>query len=526
MIRTVGKQWTGLLIVLGSAVPLILAIVLTVSSIQANAEANAQRHERVLIAALAGMAQSWEIAIQELEIQLNTLFEKSGTSPESLLELSQNHPLIRQCFIINPQGELQWPLQDSQRQSEQAFIYRSLPLFAAPWSPPGHGEESTKATFGWAGWYWQEGYQYFFWIQQAQGYLGLELNRSALLSRLLSQEIPLPIPLDERLWHRIELKEATGRVLQSWGGLPNNQGPLHCTLRISRSPIQDWHLDWYVADLAKVAGGNDQIAPTLGIGALLILAGMATALGFRYYRQDLALAGKRISFVNQVSHELKTPLTNIRLYSEMLTQVLADSPESPQGPDYLAVILRESDRLSRLIRNVLTFGRRDKQQSIHPRKAYLHEVLAQSATSFQAGFREKGFILEMALSPGPALCFDPDVVDQIAGNLLSNAEKYAISGGRVLLSCQSSAQEISFTVRDYGPGLPLGYQRYLFQPFTRGHTRTTDAQGGTGLGLSISRDLAKQHGGDLLLLDTSNTGCHFCCRLKPYKEGNHENPSC
>jgi signal transduction histidine kinase len=234
---------------------------------------------------------------------------------------------------------------------------------------------------------------------------------------------------------------------------------------------------------------------SLGSFALL-LAGGAIYL-WRESTREAREASRRVSFVNHVSHELKTPLTNIRLYAELLEQSLGADAEGGHA-EKVAVIVDESRRLSRLIHNVLTFARRDRGSlavTLHP--GVVDDVVRSVIEDFRPRLDQKGIAVELFLSAGKRVLMDPDALEQILGNLVGNAEKYASAGGYLGLDTGHVAARTRITVRDRGPGVPVPQRERVFEPFYRSSDRLTDGVAGTGIGLTIARDLARLHGGDL-----------------------------
>ena len=158
---------------------------------------------------------------------------------------------------------------------------------------------------------------------------------------------------------------------------------------------------------------------------------------YRESSREMRLAGQRVSFVNQVSHELKTPLTNISLYAELAEQRLPEDADATR--ECLQVVTTESARLSRLISNVLTFSKHQRG-SLQPRLAEvnLQELLSGIVEQFRPVLAAKGHRLNADLSISRAVRTDADMVGQIIGNLLSNVEKYAGAGGEVILCAKQS----------------------------------------------------------------------------------------
>jgi len=222
-----------------------------------------------------------------------------------------------------------------------------------------------------------------------------------------------------------------------------------------------------------------------------------------------------VSFVNQVSHELKTPLTNIRLYADLLErdleQVEADQSQKPRRR--LEVISSEAQRLSRLIGNVLTFARQQRKTlQLHPASVDVIELVRQIADRFTPSLQNHGIEVQVSGQSGSTLWLDPDFVEQILGNLISNVEKYAATGQRLEIRVAVNSEHATIDVIDAGLGIPPAHRANVFQPFSR-LSSDLRASTGTGIGLSITRELARLHGGDVELKDSA-TGCWFQVRLK------------
>ncbi len=218
--------------------------------------------------------------------------------------------------------------------------------------------------------------------------------------------------------------------------------------------------------------------------------------------------------MNQVSHELKTPLTNIRMYAELLERDLDQvSEEQSKKPlRRLEIINAEAQRLSRLIGNVLMFARqRKKTLQISPEKLDPVKLVESICERFQPSLEEKSIELRLEGDAGRVLMLDADFVEQILGNLISNVEKYAASGKLLNVRTTCSESQVTIDVIDAGPGIPAQYRSSVFEPFER-LNNDLRASTGTGIGLSIARDLARLHGGDLLLMQ-ADRGCWFQCRL-------------
>jgi signal transduction histidine kinase len=236
---------------------------------------------------------------------------------------------------------------------------------------------------------------------------------------------------------------------------------------------------------------------------------------YREYNRQVREAAQRVSFVNQVSHELKTPLTNIRMYAELLESDLASAAgDRSDGPrSHLKVIVEESQRLSRLIGNVLTFARKQRDQlTLRPRPAVVDDVIQTVLERFGPALERRGVDVHSELSAPALVNLDVDALEQILGNLLSNVEKYAAAGKRVEINSRQSDAYTYIEVRDSGPGIPTRHQERVFRPFQRLSNHIADTPG-TGIGLTIARQLAQLHGGDLIPL-AAERGARFEVRIR------------
>lgn len=259
-------------------------------------------------------------------------------------------------------------------------------------------------------------------------------------------------------------------------------------------PLQNWHLTYYYSspNLANLY--------ILGIGGIalfiLVLFGFVF-YGYREYTRTLRLAKQQVTFVGQVSHEFKTPLTNITLYSEMLSEYLED--EAAPIPDYLQIISAESKRLTRLIQNVLTFN---KPNNLNIKLVNLSLLITQVYLTFKPILAAKSLQLNLInLENNCIVNTDADSVMQILNNFLSNAEKYASKGKQVDLSLCRSGKQVVITVRDYGEGVATHLLKQIFKPFYRVSSSITEGVSGTGIGLTIANQLAKQLQGEIKVVN-------------------------
>ena len=259
-------------------------------------------------------------------------------------------------------------------------------------------------------------------------------------------------------------------------------------------PLQNWHLTYYYSSPNLV---NLYILGIGGIALFILVLFGFVFYGYREYTRTLRLAKQQVTFVGQVSHEFKTPLTNITLYSEMLSEYLEDEPAPI--PDYLQIISAESKRLTRLIQNVLTFN---KPNNLNIKPVNLTALLKQVYLTFKPILAAKSLQLNLInLENDCIVNTDADSVMQILNNFLSNAEKYASKGKQVDLSLCRSGKQVVITVRDYGEGVATHLLKQIFKPFYRVSSSITEGVSGTGIGLTIANQLAKQLQGEIKVVN-------------------------
>jgi signal transduction histidine kinase len=263
------------------------------------------------------------------------------------------------------------------------------------------------------------------------------------------------------------------------------------------------------AVLAAVEGWTPlRIGLALSWLAALVALG---AVGFGG-RSLLALSERRIRFVSAVTHELRTPLTTLRLYLDMLTGGLIT--DEAKRNDYLRTLHAETERLHRLVSNVLDFSRLENQR---PRLEKTPVVVAELLQSVRDAWEircqdcGKQLLLDSALATGAAVLTDVSLVQQILGNLIDNACKYSRGAEdcRLWLCARAEGDSLVLEVEDRGPGVPQGERRSIFRPFCRGSGADVTA-GGVGLGLALAQRWAQLLGGTLTLQPAcAGTGARF-----------------
>ena len=348
-------------------------------------------------------------------------------------------------------------------------------------------------------WYWGSDANLIFWQQNNDGSIvGVEMEPIRVKADLISR-LPDTAP-DSASDFRLRLLDTAGHVVYQWGNfgiaeskdIPQQRRPLSY-------PLSSWSLEYFGEPFSQAGFSRYSLLLSF-LGFAFLIAALAWFL-YREQTREMRLAAQRVQFVSQVSHELKTPLTNIRMYAEMLEQQIEDA-EQPKR--YLQVITDESKRLSRLISNVLNFSRAPR---VHKREIIPDDVIKQSIQHFTPGFAAKNIILETRLNSADTINTDPDILEQILNNLLSNVEKYAADGKRLDISSEIKDKSFHLRVRDYGNGISRAERKHIFKPFYRINDKLTEGVSGTGIGLTIARQQAQYLGGTLELIDVEPGAC-------------------
>ena len=252
----------------------------------------------------------------------------------------------------------------------------------------------------------------------------------------------------------------------------------------------------------------------------LVLAWIAATIAFTAVGLSgwslMNLAERRIRFVSAVTHELRTPLTSLRLYLDLLLSGMVTDEDKRR--EYLSTLNVESDRLHRLIDNVLDYARlerRRKGRDLHAVKAA--DIIEQVRRTWSDRVAPDGkeLVVISTLPPELDVTTDPALVQQIVGNLIDNARKYTreATDTRIWLWAKTEgANRVVFEVEDRGPGVPPREQKLIFRAFRRGETADTIA-GGAGLGLALCKDWAEVLGGKLTYRGAEG-GIGSCFRLE------------
>jgi len=268
--------------------------------------------------------------------------------------------------------------------------------------------------------------------------------------------------------------------------------------------------------LPTVDGGvADRRRAIIGFGvALLIVTGLGILAIHWALRAVLRDIRRRQDFVAAVTHELKTPLTAIRLHAEMLRDGLVADPAKQHA--YHGTIVAESGRLARLIGNVLDLARLERgERPLSPQLGDPAVVVAEALEAIGPHVRAQGFTLTVECDPLAASArFDRDALLQVVINLIDNAVKFAAAGDRAItIQIGRENGQVVLSVADSGPGVPAAELRHLFRPFWRGGRELTRRAPGTGIGLALVRSLMLGMGGSVSASNRPQGGLLVRCAL-------------
>lgn len=268
---------------------------------------------------------------------------------------------------------------------------------------------------------------------------------------------PMAILTDEQ---HFTLKGATGRILQAW-----------------TSPFRE--------------------ESTTQKGVVVILRDVTEEEKAEQARRD---------FVANVSHEVRTPLTTIKSYIEALEDGAVEQPELAYR--FLGVMANETDRMVRLVTDLLQLSRLDSGRDTWQLRTYnLRDLVQRACHRFAMQLQNKNVSLAFEVPANLNVTVDADKLDQVLDNLISNAIKYSPDGGRVRISgVRSSGKFVTVEVTDTGLGIPAGDLPQIFDRFYRVDKARSRALGGTGLGLSIARQIVELHGGQIHIDSEEGTG--------------------
>jgi signal transduction histidine kinase len=394
-------------------------------------------------------------------------------------------------------------------------------------------EKNASALAGGVEWLWQEWQRIRSGEGRTVGRTGLWIDDRPVLvlwrstserfdgvvagSGFLSEEWEQALrPIEQRQSARFAINDAEGYfVLGSDLGASSQQ--------IVRS-LTDVQLPWTLrtasadpgAELARVAMRRRLLFLGLGLAGLLVFAG-----GYfitRALSRELEVARLQSDFVAAVSHEFRTPLASLRQMSELLADGRVSNDERRQA--YYEALRTESERLHRLVENLLDFGRMEAGVKEYRFESVDPVILVKDvAQEFAETVRDKGYHIEAAANSHlPRIRADREALGLALWNLLDNAVKYSPDSKTVWIETGRQHHEIAIRVRDQGAGIALEDQKEIFKKFVRAGAAKAAGVKGAGLGLAMVEHIVSRHGGRVCVTSQPGEGSTFTILLPADKD--------
>ncbi len=249
----------------------------------------------------------------------------------------------------------------------------------------------------------------------------------------------------------------------------------------------------------------------------------ATWVGVRYIVRQIELVQVKSSFVSNVTHELKTPIAVIKLAVETLEMRRFRNPEEEEK--YLRTILKESDRLTRLVDNILDFSRLESgQRALRLAEVRVEDLVSTALESFRLRLEDEGFHWDVDIPAGlPSVRADVIALQHCLLNLLDNAVKYSRDRKEIRITARARDGMVSVAVSDRGIGIAAEDLPRIFEKFVRVETGLVHTVKGAGLGLSLVDQIVRAHHGRVEVASTPGEGSIFTMLL-PVWEGGQGSP--
>jgi len=435
-------------------------------------------------------------------------FNKNLSMPESMIDYSAD------SHDSSKRDEEGFKHQAQSSRKKLVALSRVEPKSMLPGSRTVFPEEQASRLVeksGWIPWFSENRLCLLGWVQKYEkGWVyGIEMELMALLSRLV-----VDFPEVSQKGVSLILVDGNGNFMHQSGSLGVDPKDTPAAVVPISDLLPHWRIAIFIDDkgFSTTRGFLYVSVILLGIFIAAIVSGgiLLTRLTF----QTMKTATQKTSFVSSVSHELKTPLTSIRMYAELLTSGRIKDTSKIQT--YLSVIVSESGRLTRLINNVLDFSKLEQGKKTYQYKPFeMDRFLSNILKTHSIRIQNKGLDITTRIGEGNfTVKTDPDAMEQVVLNLIDNALKYAGGGKFIKFVLNNSEGFIHLSICDDGPGIPKAQQERIFEKFYRVDNSLTSTQPGSGLGLSIARQILRDLGGDLYLDHSSENGSCFTARIK------------
>jgi signal transduction histidine kinase len=436
--------------------------------------------------------------------RLQTTLAARGVEPAALDRVLASEPLVRALRLLDSRGAIVYPRAASD--ADRAVARRLADAALAVRGAPGRrtivldGERWIVVTVT----------ARADTLLAAFAYDADVLRRDVLASSLASLEsATIFVVVDEQgrpVWAPASLKGAERLLSVAF-----------------RDALPNWQLAVYQpAGNAPREAVRRQV--TIFMAAFVVLCAVIVAgivVTWRLMRRETEMARLKSDFVANVSHDLKTPLSVIRMFGETLE--MGRVSDEPRRQEYYRVITREAERLSRLIDNVLDFSRIEsgrRRYDIVP--TVVEPLVRETLEAFAYPLAQQAFKVEVTIAPDlPEVPMDPEAVGQALANLVDNAIKYSAEDRVLTVQAYREGDGLVLVVADHGIGIPRAEQARIFDKFYRAGRSETQGRRGSGVGLALVRHVAEAHGGSVTVASAPGEGSRFILRLPLAERGAH-----
>jgi signal transduction histidine kinase len=429
----------------------------------------------------------------EILSRIEALFRRPDFAPATLAEVVAAAPLIGRLFLVDRRGRSLFPA--SPTQEEAGVVSRILvEISQGFWERGGRrhvvvGDQVILAAV----------------LKTGRGPLLVALSRNPEVFRreilektLRAVEGPTIVAvLDDRdrpVYARAPLEGAERIATAGFG-----------------AALPSWRVALYYPHGMSPRAAIRRQATVFSVAFCLLLVVIVAGLvaTYRLMKRETEMARLKADFVANVSHDLKTPLSLIRMFGETLQ--LGRVTDEAARQEYYRVITRESERLSRLIDNVLDFSRLEegrREYDIAP--TAVEPVIRETLEAFDFVLGQQGFKVEVTVPPDlPEVPLDADAVGQALANLVDNAIKYSGEVKRLGIDARIEGEALCISVADAGVGIPPEEQPRIFEKFYRVGRSETQGRRGSGVGLALVRHVAEAHGGRVTVESRPGEGSRF-----------------
>jgi signal transduction histidine kinase len=285
-----------------------------------------------------------------------------------------------------------------------------------------------------------------------------------------------------------------------------------------------WEVAVYLMSPETLSSRARLTALSLAIlaGILFITIAIAGFVLFRTILIEIRLARQKTTFVTNVSHELKTPLTSLRIFAELLKERRQPDPQKQEK--YLGIMISEIERLTRLINNVLDFAHINRGRRTYSKRVCdITDLCKELAENQRVRLEHNHFTFKTDFpSVTMSVSVDIEAIKQALLNVLANAEKYSADDKWIRFSLTKEGADAVIRIADHGIGIDPSLKESVFKEFYRVDDSLTAKVQGTGLGLSITRQILRDHGGDIRYQKNQPSGSEFVITLPIQTEENSE----